>query len=309
MNFTHHNHLKYYIGPKLFGFRSNPVEKFTVQVGQVDPDIYKKSNFQNELTRTAHLVSQDFGNDFVLLLSGGTDSEIVAHNFCQIGRRPRCVTIKFRNDYNITDVSEAQRICRHLDLKHEIIEFDIQDFFYSGEAEEFGLGIQCTQITYIMCYKLIHRLQTAAVMGGEALLNRNISPDGCQWYWTFRENEDASAMRFSLKYDIPLVNEWFSYTPELLLYYLEDPDIQQLVSDRYNYKLSSVSSKNKILKKLCPYVSEKKKTHGFEKLLAFNQVAYKQLGRDQIPRLEFSLNGIFYKDIIFQLRGNLCNGN
>ena len=112
-------------------------------------------------------------------------------------------------------------------------------------------------------------------------------------------------MRFSNHYNIPLVNEWFSYTPELLLYYLENPKIQELVTDRFNYKLSSVSSKNKILRRLCPYIMPKKKTHGFESLIAFNHSAYKGIGKDQIKRLEFSLDGISIDDVLAQLRSKL----
>jgi len=304
MNFTHNNHLSYTINNRLYGHRIDPIEKYCVTVGSVDLDRYRTGNFETELQRTADLVYKDFGNDFVLLLSGGTDSEIVAHNFLSIGVKPRCVTIKFKNDYNITDVEEASRIANDLNLHHEIIDFDIKEFLWSGEAELFGKTIGCTQITYVMCYYNIHKLQCAAVMGGEALLTRKVeTDDNSYWYWTFRENEDASAIRFSLKYNLPLVNEWFSYTPELLLHYLEDPEIVRLVTEKYNYKLTSVSSKNRILQRLCPYVTEKKKSHGFEKLLAFNHEAYKEIGKNQIKRMEFSLDGIPYYSAINMLRG------
>ena len=142
-----------------------------------------------------------------------------------------------------------------------------------------------------------------AVMGGELLLRRNIGTDPSSWYYCLRENEDGSAMRFTDKYKLPLVNEWFSYTPELMLYYLEYPDIQTLVTTKYNYKLSSVTSKNGILKKLVPNIRVRKKTHGFEKLLGFNFEAYRQLIHEQIMRLEPSLDGIEYYDIVNRLRG------
>jgi hypothetical protein len=114
-------------------------------------------------------------------------------------------------------------------------------------------------------------------------------------------------MRFSLKYNIPLVNEYFSYTPELMLYYLEHDDIQQLVTNKYNYKLTSVSSKNSILKKLVPEIRTRTKTHGFEKLLGFNFQAYRQLTGEQIMRLESSLDGIEYNQICNILRGTHGN--
>jgi hypothetical protein len=305
MNFTYNNHLQYTIGGRPYDYRQNPTEKFLVSVGAVDPDQYRTSTYENELRRTADCVRKEFGNDLVLFLSGGTDSEIVANNFISIGHKPRCVAIRFKDDYNRDDIIEAERIAKNLDLKLDIIDFDIIDFFESGQAKEFGEQIQCTQITYIMVYYNILKLGAPAVMGGEALLTRQVTRDDSYWYYTFRENEDGSAMRFVNKFSIPLVNEWFSYTPELLLYYLENPEITQLVNDRYNYKLTSVSSKNSILKKLCPYVSKKKKTHGFESLLAFNYTAYKDIGVDQIKRLEFSLDGTPYYQVLEQLKAKL----
>jgi hypothetical protein len=302
-NFTLNNHLKYSIGEKDYAFRETAIEKFKVTVGSVDPERYKVSNYAKELRRTASTVKSEFGKDLVLFLSGGTDSEIVLRNFLSIGHRPRCAIIKFENDYNINDVKEAHTLAQELGVKLDVIDFKVRDFFFSGEATEFGNQVACSQVTYNMVYYNILKLGAPAVMGGEALLTRQVNKNDSFWYYTFRENEDASAMRFTNKFGIPLVNEWFSYTPELLLYYLEDPDIQKLVSNRFNYKLSSVSSKNAILAKLYPSIRNKKKTHGFESLLGFNYIAYKATGSNQIKRLESSLDGIPYDDIIKQLKG------
>jgi len=303
MNFTYKNHLTYHIGDCLYGYRNNSYEQFTVNVGVVDQDNYNSSSYQQELKRTANLIYKDYGKDFALFLSGGTDSEIVARNFLDIGIKPPCYTIKFKDDYNADDVNEAIDLAKELDLPLHIIDFDVKEFMYSGEASEFGKQLQCTQITYLMVYHCIKKIELPAIMGGEAMLKKNIGTDPSTWYYCFRENEDASAMRFSNLYNIPLVNEYFSYTPELLLYFLEDPDIISLVSNRYNYKLSSVSSKNNILKKLLPEIRLRKKTHGFEKLLGFNFESYRQLTSEQIIRLESNLDGIEYHSIIEMLKG------
>lgn len=305
MNFTHQNHLRYSIGNRHFEYRDTPIEKYSVQLGAVDLDRYAKSSYVDELHRTAYLVRNDLSNDLVLFLSGGTDSEIVLRNFVHIGFKPRCIAIRFENDYNAGEIAEAKAITNELGVKLDIIDFNVHEFYYSGEAAEFGKEIQCTQLTYLMVYKNILDVGAAAVMGGEALLTRHVDVNNSFWYYTFRENEDASAMRFSKKFKIPLVNEWFSYTPELLLYYLETPKIQNLVSDRFNYKLNSASSKNRILFELYPYTRPKDKLHGFESLLAFNLTAFKDIASLQIKRLESSIDGIPYNTAIKQLKGQL----
>lgn len=213
--------------------------------------------------------------------------------------------IRFKDDYNHHDVGEAIDLCNHLNIPLEFVDFDVKDFLYSGQAAEFGNQLQCTQITYLMVYHTIMKLGMPAVMGGEVLLRRNINTNPSSWYYCFRENEDASAMRFTNTFGIPLVNEYFSYTPELLLHYLKTPEIQALVSNRLNYKLASVSSKNDILKRLVSEIMVRKKTHGFEQLIAFNFEAYRTLASQQILRLEPSLDGIEYNDIINQLEKNL----
>jgi len=303
-NFTHNNHLVYSTGDNEYGHRSNSFEKFSVRLGKVDHDQYRSSSYRQELYRTADIVYKEFGNDLVVLLSGGTDSEIVLRNFVDIGVRPRCVAIKFAGDYNLGDINEAYAITNELGIKLDTIEFDIKEFYYSGEAADFGSKIQCTQLAYLMSYYNIAKLSAPAVMGGEVFLSRNVSVGNDNyWSYVFRENEDASAMRFSLLYGIPLVNEWFSYTPELLLYYLENPMITSLISTKYNYKLTSVSSKNKILKTLYPEIRDKIKTHGFEQLRAFNHESYRQIASTQISRLESSLDGIPYFTALRMLKG------
>jgi hypothetical protein len=303
MNYTKNNHLYYTIGDRKFGIRTTPYEKYKVFTGSIDSNVYKKSSWRNELKNTARSVLKEYGKDVTLFLSGGTDSEIVLRNFLEIGHKPKCVAIKFTNDYNLNDINEAIEISNSLNVKLDIINFDIKNFYRSGEALEFSKEINCTQITYLMVYYHIKKLGLPAVMGGEQLLKREVTKNGSFWYHCFRENEDASAMRFSEKYNIPIVNEWFSYTPEMMLYFLENDDVQNLINNKFNYKLTSVSSKNQILKKLFPEIKLRKKTHGFERLLALNGEVYRKFNTFQIKRLTNCLDGIPIHNLINNLKG------
>jgi len=304
MNFTHNNHLTYTIGNRLFGYRETPYEKYKVNVGKIDHDYYKTSNWLKEQYRTADIIYKEFGKDLVVLFSGGTDSEIVLRAFKKIGITPRAVFIRFTQDYNIIDSRIAKSIADELGIKLEFINFDVKEFYRSGEASELASTLQCRQIAYLTVYYNILKMQAPAVMGGEMLLRRHVDQRGSKWYYCIRENEDGSAMRFSTKYNIPLVNEWFSYTPEMMGYYLDHPDIQSLMNTKFNYKLASVSSKNKILKSLMPEIVDKIKTHGYERLLGFNGETYRELYLTHPKRLEPSLDGIFIDDLEKQLYGD-----
>lgn len=293
MNFTLGNHLKYWIDDRLYGYREQVTDKYRVEVGAIDKDHYRTSSWIQEQYRTADAIRKDFGKDFVVMFSGGTDSEIVLRSFLKIGVKPRAVFIKFKDDYNWQDYLNALVVCNQLGIMLEAIEFDVVDFYNSGQAAEFAGEIHCRQMAYLSVYHHIKTLGLPAVMGGEMLMRRQVpSNKDSFWYYVFRENEDASAMRFSLKYNIPLVNEWFSYTPEMMGYYLELPEIQSLVTERFNYKLGSVSIKNSVLYKLMPDLVRKRKTTGYERLLGFNGETYDTLYQTHIKRLESSLDGI-----------------
>lgn len=304
MNFTYNNHLWYSIGGRELGFREDVTEKYKVNVGSIDYDYYLKSNWLQEQYRTADLIYKDYGKDFAVMFSGGTDSEIVLRAFKKIGVTPRAVFIKFLGDYNLQDYLIASEIAKSLGIKLEVLDFDIVNFHNSGKSEIYATELQCSQLAYLSVYYHIAKLGIPAVMGGEMLLKRSVSKAGSRWFYCFRENEDASAMRFSKKYNIPLVNEWFSYTPEMMLYYLEHPTIQKLVTEKFNGKLASVSTKNPVLRSLMPELVKKIKTTGFEKLLGFNGESYAKLSTLIPKRLEPSLDGIYIDELYKQLLGD-----
>lgn len=305
MNFTYNNHLKYTINDRLYGYREESYDQFKVTVGAIDTDHYATSSWLQEQYRTADIISKEFGKDFSIMFSGGTDSEIVLRSFLNIGVTPTIHFIKFINDANIGDYYEVQRVCKELNVKFNAIDFDVIDFYKSGAAAEFARELQCSQLAYLSVYYNVLKLQSPSVMGGEMFLRRHVDKEGSRWYYCIRENEDCSAMRFSLKYNIPLVNEWFSYTPEMILYYLENPDIQSLITDRYNYKLSTVTSKNKILEKIFPSVPWKIKTNGYEKMIGFNFESYQVLKKEYTKRLLPDLDGIFIDELVKQLYGEI----
>jgi hypothetical protein len=291
------------VGGRLWGHREGGEEKFLVNVGKIDSHHFEKSSWIEEQYRTAELVRDDFGGDIALMFSGGTDSEIVLRAFLKIGVRPRVVFIRFKGGYNVNDFVTGLQICDSLDIPMETIDFDVIDYYRSGEAAQFASEIQCRQIAYLTVYHHIKKLGMPAVMGGELLLRRHVYQGGSRWYYCFRENEDASAMRFSIKYGIPLVNEWFSYTPEMMLYYMQQPLTQWLITEKYNYKLASVSTKNRLLRTLMPELVKKVKTTGYERLLGFNGETYRELYKTHPNRYESSLDGIYVDQLFNKLRG------
>jgi hypothetical protein len=304
MNFTLNNHLTYSIGNRIFGTRETPYEKYKVQVGRIDQDYYKKSNWLQEQYRIADLVYQELGKDLIVMVSGGTDSEIVLRTLKHNGVTPRAVFIKFTNDYNIDELNAAQQIANDIGITLDIVDFDVIDFYKSGQALSLGAEVQCSKIAYLTVYHHVLKLQAPTIMGGAMILRRHVSNEAGKWYYDFSEETDGGSIRLSLKNNIPVVQEWFAYTPEAMGYYLNDPKIQWLINERFNYKLYSDHVKNEILWRLMPELIKKTKKHGYEKLSGFMAEAHNSINCSYMNRLEYSLDGIFVDDLRTQLFGD-----
>lgn len=302
-NFTHNNHLKHYIGGELFGTRTNKFQQYTTDVGSIDPEYYAKSNYRQELLRVARLQYDDLGKDLVLFISGGTDSEIMARSFAAQGLKPKCIIIKFTGDYNLDEVKEAVAVAEELALPYEIVDFDVRGFYLSGEADKLAMDIQCELLPFLVFFKVSQQLQTPTVLGGELLIekykNHDFKPE-----WVLRNIEtlEASHVRFSQKFNIPFIIEWFSYTPELMLYYLEHPGIKYLVADKTPY-WSVTPIKNIILRKLVPELRIKEKTTGYEKLKGLHVESRARLASLMPDNIGDTKPFLGYDELIKRLRG------
>jgi len=303
-NFTYKNHLKYKIDGEDFAHRSNSYQKYEVEVGKVDMEYFKKSTPSSEILRIADLVFTEVGKECVVFFSGGTDSEIVVRAFLKIGIRPKCIMICLKNGYNSHDVHTAKIICKELGVELSLINFDVHEFVYSGEAAEFSEKIQCAQITFSMIFNCIKKLNLPVIMGGSIPLLKTSRDGKVIWYYSFRENEEGCAMRFVNLYNIPVINEWFSYTPESMLHFLTNPVIKEVAENKVPHKLSIESSKNKALIEYLPNIRLRDKTHGFENLLPFNLECYRNLAANQCMRLTSCLDGIEYDKVVKLLKGN-----
>jgi len=304
INLTHNNHLKYYINDEVFGVRQNPFDRYRVTVGKIDHDRYTNSTFYDELKRIAKLISLELGKDFEIYFSGGTDCEILIRCFLAIGIKPKLVTLRYTDNSNEYEVANATRIANDLSLPLEIVNFDVQDFYFSGAAIDMAQKIYCAMLIFNGFFENVRKRGTPAIMGGNVPLTKKIGNFDPYWYYTYMESEETCNIRFVQHFNIPVIYEFFSYTPEAMLYWLDSTGIKNLVNNK-NLKLKAESSKNQILIDLLPELSidYRTKTHGWEKTVPFSHEANRHIVRHLIPRLTNCLDGIKYNDAIVQLRG------
>jgi allantoicase len=103
-------------------------------------------------------------------------------------------------------------------------------------------------------------------MGGEIYLQKHLKPslnindNQYDWYYIYREDEDAMTYRYAQATGHPLINEVFSYTPELMHAWINSPTVTALLS-----------SKPQIFSELYPRQTlATTKQHGYERLLMTN---------------------------------------
>ena len=227
-----------------------------------------------------------------------------SRSFVHIGIKPRAVFIKFKNDYNIHELVAAQAIADSVGVNLEILPFDIINYVRSGYAQEMAKELQTHKLGFLSVYRGVNELQAPAVMGGSLTFFRNPTLTGSIWKADITESESAS-IRASIKYNVPLVQEWFSYTPEVMGYFLEDPTIHWVITERYNYKGWTDGMKNEIFQKWMPDIIKKNKGTGYEYLTGFMTETNNLLRRSIIPNYDDSVDGILVDDLRQQLFGNV----
>ena len=302
-NYTHNNHLKYFINEELFGIRTSPNQKYSFNVGQADLDLYNKSNFREELLRVADLVHTDLGQEKVLLLSGGLDSEIMLRSFLNIGIKPRCVTFKFENGYNSYEVNAAEETAKALGVELEMFNFNIFDFYHSGEALEMAKKYSIRLFPYAVFLKVGELLSAPTMVAGELHLckTRDVN-DKFVWGLRILEDLDMAHIRFSQDKKIPFLQEWFSYTPEIMLHFLETPEVKHLVTTP-SYQQTILPVKNKIYKRLLPEIFNKTKNSGYDKLKGLFVETTDLFAKYMPDRIDDDPY-INYDDLIKTLRGS-----
>lgn len=300
MQLTYNNHLKFYINQELYGQRNNSFDRYSVDVGKIDIEHFKRNNFRTELLRVAWLVNDNLKSDFDLYLSAGTDSLLVLDNLLKIGIKPNIVIIKFFDNSNYIDVSNAIKAANDRNCNFTIIEFDTKKFFLTKECAYIAEKYYCVHPFLCALFKIVKQRNRPAVMGGNAPLTKKTTDN--YWYYTFMESEESSTIRFSLSNNIPVIYEFFSYTPELMLYWLDCYGVHQLV-ETSKYKLKAESSKNKILQTLLPEITLQTKLHGWETTLPFAQEIIDSLWALIPLRLTDCLDGIEYNDVLKRLWG------
>lgn len=227
---TYQSHFQFYYDSGA-PFRSSKRERWNVQYGKCQR--YPK-NFREECLSTARLIAGQTDKEISVLFSGGIDSEVTLRSFVESGIPVQAVIARYKNDLNIHDISWAIIACEALNVPYKIFDLDLISF-WEDKSYYYAQVSQCLSPQLTVCMWLADQISGYPVLGsGECLLVKDDETS----IWSLWEKERiASWFRFFIAREREACPSFFQYTPELILSYILDPLIQDLISNPDNKNL------------------------------------------------------------------------
>ena len=277
--YTLNNHFK-------FGFnhlnqyqsRTSIEDIFTFEYGKTtDPNISWKA--ANE--KAAKEIYEKKIGDIYILLSGGLDSEICLRSFADQNLPLRAVTLRFSDAIQHEEIKYIEILKKEIDFKHEYIDVKISDFLTSDIFYSTADYVKC-QIPLLSCHMwLANQLDgTPIIAQGEVLLHKTVESNyipGQTPYlpssWKLSESEVFCSlyMNFILRKK-PAIPGFFQYLPEQIYSFLtKNPYLEKLVNNEVIGKLSTRTSKNKMILQFYQNAADRQKLHGFETILDLHE--------------------------------------
>ncbi len=314
LSLTHKDHLRWSLssiadsdsasGPIEFGRRLYSRDKFSLTLGTCTGHVL---SWAQELDSALTKLVDTHGRQVALFYSGGSDSEVILRTLVKLGVTPEVHIIKFSEGLNEHETSSADELCKCLGIVPHVWRHNVESYIREQKYLYLGLRYTCTQIAYLTVLDYVRRVSIPVIMGGEIYLQRHQVNDGAvhspqEWYFVYREDEDGVTYRYSIDTGHPVINEVFTYTPQLLYSWLVHPTIASVANNEHPGKITILSVKRQAYEQELGYkLQAQSKFHGYERLqwtnLNCRNILQSYLPRMQVAKLE-------YFQLIRHLRGH-----
>lgn len=268
---THDNHFEFGWGKGRFNF-ANKKQKYWVKFGRAK---YFPKSFKDECIRAANLINVNANKPILIFFSGGIDSEIVVRSFLAINVSIEVAIMKLKwknNDHiNKHDTKYAYNFCHKHNIKIHEVTIDIEESFNTFvmniakeyTTDRFGIIIQHELIRYFPNYHIVFG-------GGDIKLIRYRELGEKRPGLCILENPLAvQAIEVANSVKTIVSDRFFCHTPELMLSWLLEPDVQHWIQyevalNSYFGSINNHSIKSFVLYKIFPDLEIRPKLNGFE---------------------------------------------
>ena len=217
-------------------------------------------SYYEELFDNATLIRDTLVGPLDLLFSGGIDSEVILRVYRDLKIPINVYIFKYENNYNHREYNQAIKICEALNVKYNVIDFNVQKFF---ENDAYDIWSKCfaNSSGWLPHMKMTEYLDGIPIFGsGDPYWRKQDNGT-----WMFEIDEGA---KFWTTYHVAVGREaicdWYEYSPEIIIAHMNLPKIDNLINNRIPGKLSSFSHKSIIHKDYWPDIDIRQKLVGFE---------------------------------------------
>jgi hypothetical protein len=222
--------------------------------------------YKDALFNNARIMRDSYREPFDVCLSGGIDSEVVVRVFKELGITHNTFIFRCENNYNVRDVTGAISLCEELNIQYKIIDFNLQQF-YENDALELLHKTYTPYAGRLPRLKFIDYLDNIPVFcDGEPYWKRTLGSDYSQkseWFFELAEQCYGVSL-YAKQINRTVMGDWYEFTPEVMLTYVQLPFVQRLLNDQIVGKTSNATSRVHIHQEFFPNIKHKEKLVGYE---------------------------------------------
>ena len=237
---THNNHFQFGWGDGTFNF-DNRVGQYWVKFGR---SAYLPTSFREECVRAARLLGENATNPLLVCFSGGVDSEVVVRSFqeARVEFTVLIMEISYRGaTVNYHDITYALDYVTEHGIPYRTVTIDLEDFLKNKMLHEVVRYKAGKYIGILLHNEMIKQFpQHHCVLGGgDICLERHRYNGRPEKSGLYLEEEIISValVESALAQGNNISNRFFMHTPELMLAWLLDSDIQHWI--KYEAALAS----------------------------------------------------------------------
>ena len=298
---SENNWYKWRYGDNLFGRQpstSSPVKFETDYTCDYPVQI---RSFKEELKAAAKSTLDHYpGLRPCIFFSGGVDSELILRSYLDIGANPIVYIVRYENDYNIYDVSYAITVCNILNVKYNLIDFNLKKFF-NNDAELVSEQAQIDRPRMLPHLKFTDCADGLIIVGhSDVRWYRTDDNYLKQGTWLAQDFEhDIGCDKYNMLHNRSAIYQWWKWTPGLVLSYTRLNWFQNLIKDKYIGKLGINSTKIKGFREVYPDLIERAKMTGLEGI--------DPLVNDFVKHLSIKYNGLPYRQYVERSLDKMTN--
>lgn len=223
-------------------------------------------SFKDALFYNAEETINEYHDEtFEIMFSGGVDSELVLRVYKDLGKKINVNIFRYEKDYNLYDVSFAIVVSEKLGLSYKIIDFDLENFYVDKAREVYEIA-KCSHARALPQLVFMHYVEGIPIYS-EAVPRwyRPNSDYSVKAEWIIQDFEyEISWDRYALHYLRPAIMQWFRFTPEIQLGWMNTNWFKDLTNDRLIGKLGVNSTKYLGYQEVYPDIIPRQKKSGFE---------------------------------------------